>query len=99
MAVVLTHYPISVQQLRILTIEFSQKQSRAAVGFQGGYNPLTTLQSALVSKTKYEEERVLRLLVELEDLPKQDMARKPKFLRPKKQEGWCLELAMLNDSI
>ena len=43
-----------------------------------------------------EEEQVLERMCELESLIEQDLARKPKFQKPAKQEAWRTELACLN---
>ncbi|WP_037338910.1 ABC-F family ATP-binding cassette domain-containing protein [Saccharospirillum impatiens] len=58
-----------------------------------------TSTEATVPNVESDEERLLSRIVELEDLLKQDQDRKPKFQKPKKQEEWRLELAMLNDSM
>lgn len=51
------------------------------------------------AKTGADEEQILGRIIELEDLLRQDLGRKPKFQKPKKQEEWRLELDCLYQSI
>jgi ATPase subunit of ABC transporter with duplicated ATPase domains len=46
-----------------------------------------------------DEERAITRIIELEELLEQDLARKPKFQKPKKQEEWRSELETLNNMI
>jgi ATPase subunit of ABC transporter with duplicated ATPase domains len=60
------------------------------------------LRSSTMTSTEPEEsdeERVLNRIIELEELLDQDLARKPKFQKPLKQEEWRKELEGLNETI
>jgi ATPase subunit of ABC transporter with duplicated ATPase domains len=46
-----------------------------------------------------DEERALSRIIELEELLEQDLARKPKFQKPKKQEEWRMEIIELSKLI
>jgi len=46
-----------------------------------------------------DEEQILARMVELESLLEADLARKPRFQKPKSQEAWRQELVQLNSKI
>ena len=46
-----------------------------------------------------DEEQILARIVELESLLEADVARKPRFQKPKLQEAWREELDQLNSKI
>ena len=51
------------------------------------------------SKQRYSGDEVLNRIVELEELLQADLARKPKFQKPKLQEAWQAELEELNGKL